>query len=155
MSIRKAKIKDIESIYKLLDHFSKKDLLLPRSLSALYDSLRDFVVAEEDKKVVGCCALHSCWEGLGEIKSLAVSEEYHHKGIGEKLVQFCLEEAPQLGLEKIFVLTYIPDFFKKFGFQEVPKEKLPHKVWKECLACPKFPGCGEISLIKEIEEEQK
>ena len=149
MNIRKAKITDIRAIHELLGYFSKKDLLLPRSLSALYNSLRDFTVAEEEGNVVGCCALHPCWEDLGEIKSLAVSEEYQQKGIGEQLVQFCLDEAPQLGIKRIFVLTYIPKFFEKFGFRKIPKDELPHKVWKECLACPKFPNCGEIALIRE------
>ncbi|HIE44187.1 MAG TPA: N-acetyltransferase [Candidatus Omnitrophica bacterium] len=150
MTIRKAKIQDVDSIYKLLEHFSKRDLLLPRSLSELYDTIRDFVVAEEDGRVIGCCALHPCWEDLGEIKSLAVDESSQNRGVGRKLVNCCLEEANQLGLKRVFALTYIPDFFKGFGFKETLKEKLPHKVWKECLACPKFPDCGEVALIKII-----
>lgn len=150
MDIRKAKIQDVGAIYKLLEYFSKKELLLPHSFSELYDNVRDFFVAEEKEKIVGCCALHSCWEELGEIKSLAIEEKWQDREIGKKLVDSCLKEAPQLGLKRVFVLTYIPDFFKAFGFKEIPKEKLPHKVWKECLACPKFPDCGEISLIKAV-----
>jgi amino-acid N-acetyltransferase len=151
MNIRKAKIQDVGTIHKLLEYFSDKEMLLPRPLSELYDNLRDYVVAEEDGKVIGCCALHACWEEMGEIKSLAIEESYQKKGIAKNLMNFCLKEAPQLGLKRIFVLTYVPGFFKDFGFKEIPKEDLPHKVWKECLACPKFPDCGEISLIKDIE----
>ena len=150
MNIRKATIQDVPAVYKLLEYFSGKEMLLPRSLAELYDNVRDFFVAEENGKVVGCCALHPCWEELGEIKSLAVEESMQGKGIARKLVELCLADAPQLGLKKIFVLTYNPDFFKKFGFKEISKEKLPHKVWRECLACPKFPDCGEISLIRDV-----
>ena len=150
MNIRKAKIQDVEVIYKLLEHFSNKEMLLPRSLAELYDNVRDFFVAEEEGKIIGCCALHPCWEDLGEIKSLAIEEESQGKGLAKKLVDLCLNDVPQLGLKRIFVLTYVPDFFKGLGFKEIPKEKLPHKVWKECITCPKFPDCGEIALIKNI-----
>lgn len=150
MNIRKAKTRDIPAVYKLLEYFSGKEMLLPRSLAELYDNVRDFFVAEEKDRIIGCCALHTCWENLGEIKSLAVEENWHGKGIARKLVELCLEEAPQLGLNRIFVLTYAPDFFKNFGFKEIAKEKLPHKIWAECITCPKFPNCGEIALVRNI-----
>jgi amino-acid N-acetyltransferase len=150
MKIRKANTQDVIFIYKLLEYFSAKEVLLPRSLSELYDNLRDFFVAEEEGEIIGCCSLHSCWEDLGEIKSLAVKEDWHGKGIAKNLVEICLKDAPQLGLKKVFALTYVPEFFKGLGFKEIPKEKLPHKIWKECISCPKFPDCGEIALIKNI-----
>ena len=62
----------------------------------------------------------------------------------------CLEEAEQLGMERVFVLTYLPDFFKSFGFFDYPKEKLPHKVWTDCLRCPRFPECDEVALMKHL-----
>ncbi len=150
MKIRKATVKDVVFIYKLLEYFSSKELLLPRSLSELYDNVRDVFVAEEEGEIIGCCSLHSCWEDLGEIKSLAVKEEWNSKGIGKNLVEMCLNDAPKLGLKKVFALTYVANFFKTLGFKEIPKEELPHKVWKECVSCPKFPDCGEIALIKDI-----
>lgn len=150
MNIRKAKTQDVIFIYKLLEYFSSKEVLLPRSLAELYDNVRDFFIAEEEGKIIACCSLHSCWEDLGEIRSLAVEEKLHGKGIAKKLVDLCLKDAPQLGLNRIFALTYVPNFFKGLGFKEIPKEELPHKVWKECITCPKFPDCGEIALIKSI-----
>lgn len=150
MNIRKAKIQDVTSIYKLLEYFSNKELLLLRSLAELYDNVRDFFVVEEEGQIIGCCSLHSCWEDLGEIRSLAIDEKSQGKGIAPKLVDLCFKEASQLGLKRIFVLTYVPGFFKSLGFQEIPKDKLPHKVWTECIICPKFPNCGEIALIKDI-----
>ncbi len=150
MNIRKAKIQDVMAVYKLLEYYSSKEMLLPRSLAELYDNVRDFFVAEDNGEIIGCCALHPCWENMAEIKSLAVDESWHGKGIAKTLVDLCLKDAPSLGLERIFVLTYVPEFFKNFGFKEINKNKLPHKIWSECITCPKFPGCGEIALIKDI-----
>ncbi len=146
--IRKARIHDIKQIQALINAFAKKDFMLPRSLNELYDNLRDFWVLEEGKKVIGCCALHVCWENLVEIKSLAVEAKKQKKGFGAKLVNICITEAKYLGAKEIFALTYKPDFFRKFGFRKVKHSELPHKVWAECINCPKFPNCQEIAVIK-------
>lgn len=146
--IRKARIQDIKQIQALINSFAKKDFMLPRSLNELYDNLRDFWVLEEGKTVIGCCALHVCWENLAEIKSLAVEAKNQKKGFGVKLVNTCITEARYLGAKEIFALTYKPDFFRKFGFRKVKHSELPHKVWAECINCPKFPNCQEIAVIK-------
>ncbi len=142
---------DIKGIYSLLNHFSEKDLLLGRSLSSLYDNLRDFKVYEEkvdsELKVMGVCALHVCWENLAEIRSLAIDESFHGRGIGRELVLACLDEADELAITKVFTLTYQPAFFQKIGFGPIDKNKLPHKVWSDCIQCPKFPDCNEESMI--------
>ncbi len=148
--IRKARITDIKEMQKLINIFAKKDLMLPRSLSELYENLRDFWVVEENKKVVGCCALHISWEDLAEIKSLAVAENKQKKGLGKELISKCLDEAGQLGVKKVFALTYKPDFFKRFGFKIVKQAELPHKIWLECIKCCKFPDCQEIALLKTL-----
>ena len=148
--IRKAKISDVEHLHALINTFAQQDLMLPRSLNELYDNLRDFWVAEESKKIVGCCALHISWQQLVEIKSLAVVKNWQKKGTGTQLVTACLEEAKQLQAKKVFVLTYQPDFFRKFGFRRVRHNDLPHKIWAECINCPKFPDCQEIALLKEL-----
>ncbi len=146
--IRKANITDIKYIQSLINTFAKQDLMLPRSLNELYDNIRDFWVLEDSRKVVACCALHVCWEDLAEIKSLAVELKKQNKGLGTELVNVCIDEAKQLGAKKIFTLTYKPQFFKKFGFRKVSQTNLPHKVWAECINCPKFPNCQEIALLK-------
>jgi len=148
--IRKARIKDIKPIQELINAFAKKDVMLPRSLNELYENLRDFWVAEEKGKVVGCAAMHICWDDLAEVKSVAVAKKYHRKGIGKGLVSVCLEEAADLGASKVFVLTYKPEYFKKFGFKRVKHASLPHKVWAECINCCKFPNCQEIALLKTL-----
>jgi amino-acid N-acetyltransferase len=148
--IRKAKIKDIKEIQGLINCFAKLDLMLPRSLNELYENLRDFWVAEENKKIIGCAALHISWDDLAEIKSLAVLKSKQGKGIGRELVSACLNEASELGAKKIFVLTYKPDYFKKFGFKRVSTSNLPHKIWAECINCCKFPDCQEVALLKQL-----
>ncbi len=124
--------------------------MLPRSLNELYESMRDFWVAEENNKVVGCCALHISWDDLAEIKSLAVAKNRQGKGIARELVLACLDEAKKMGARRIFALTYKPDYFKKFGFRRIKNADLPHKIWAECINCCKFPDCQEIALLKKL-----
>jgi len=146
--LRKALLKDIQQMQELINSFAKDNVMLPRSLNELYDNIRDFWVYEKNDKIIGCAALHICWDNLAEIKSLAVKKTMQKKQIGTELVTRCLEEAKVLGAKKVFALTYKPEFFKKFGFRRVKHSDLPHKVWAECINCPKFPNCQEIALLK-------
>ncbi len=148
--IRKAKISDVKQIRELINSFAKEDLMLPRSLNELYDNIRDFWVFQQGKKIIGTAALHICWQDLTEIKSLAVEKKWQRKNIGRQLVNSCIEEAKKLGAKKVFALTYKPDFFRKFGFRKVKHTDLPHKIWAECINCPKFPNCQEIALLKTL-----
>jgi len=148
-------MEDVKEIYSLLKYFADKDLLLGRSLSSLYDQLRDFKVFVEKaegtdrERVIGACALHICWENLAEIRSLAVAEGYQGKGLGRKLVEACMAEAGMLGITRVFTLTYQPDFFRQLAFVDIDKSELPHKVWSDCIQCSKFPDCNEEALIWE------
>lgn len=149
--IRKAILKDVKDIQELIKLYSSRGDILPRSLSELYDQLRDFFVYIQNRKVIGICALHICWEDLAEIRSLAVRVEARNKGIGARLVRACLDECESLGIKKVFALTYKPNFFERFGFKIVDKTALPHKIWADCLKCVKFPDCDEVAMIKELE----
>lgn len=124
--------------------------MLPRSLNETYENLRDFWVAEEKKKIVGCSAIHVSWEDLAEIKSLAVSGSFQRKGLGRALLSACIEEARALGAKRVFALTYCPEFFKKLGFKKIKHTGLPHKIWAECINCAKFPDCEEEAMLKKI-----
>jgi amino-acid N-acetyltransferase len=151
--IRKAVIQDVTSIHRLLNDYADQGLLLPRPLSELYDHLRDHFVVEDNKagrSLIGVSALAISWEDLAEIRSLAVSEDHQGQGLGSRLVETCLEEARVLGLKRVFVLSYVPDFFIKMGFKEVDKSVLPHKIWADCLRCPKFPDCDETALMIQL-----
>jgi amino-acid N-acetyltransferase len=154
MRIRKAIIEDIKAIHQLLNHYADQKLLLPRSLSELYDHVRDYFVldaaTEGPDRIAGVCGLGICWEDLAEIRSLAGSERVCGKGYGTRLVNACLKEARALGVKRVFALTYAPGFFLHTGFQEVDKSVLPQKIWGDCLKCPKFPQCDETALLIEL-----
>jgi len=151
--IRKARMSEVPQIHKALEVSARKGELLPRSLGELYDTIRDFQVYVDDQgKLLGCCALHPTWEDLGEIRSLVVSEETRKKGIGRSLVNLCLEEARELGMRRIFVLTYNPGFFQTMDFLPVAKSMLPHKIWAECIRCIHFPDCREEALLLDLEK---
>jgi len=150
LKIKKAKISDIRQIHKFVNEFARKEEMLPRSLNDLYENMRDIYIYEDKGKMKGVCALHVLWEDLAEIRSLAVSKDAQGKGVGRRLLKVCLKEAKQLGLKRVFALTYQPEFFRKAGFKDVDKIKLPQKIWGECLRCPKFPECDEDAVIKEL-----
>jgi len=144
--IRKARIADVKIIHKLLLNYAKDGLMLSRSLSELYEGIRDFYVYEDEGEVVGTVCLQICWEDLAEVRSLAVIEGRGLRGIGRQLVESCLDEARLLGLKRVFALTYKPGFFEKLGFHLIEKSELPHKIWTDCIKCPKFPECDELAL---------
>jgi amino-acid N-acetyltransferase len=148
LKIRKARISDLRFIQKFINDFAKKEEMLPRSLNELYETVRDFIVCEEQGTINGVCALHIMWEDLAEIRSLAVDKYHQKKGIGKKLIQQCLKEARALGIKKVFALTYNPEFFKKLGFIDIDKASLPQKIWGDCLRCPRFPECNEHAVMK-------
>lgn len=151
--IRKAKVTDVPQIYDLLKDFAAKGLMLPRSLSELYDVIRSIYVAcpeDDPADVAGICALHVCWSDLGEIRSMSVNSKYQGQDLGAKLLAACESDALELGLKRLFVLTYIPDYFARFGFQKTDKSQLPHKIWADCLKCVNFPDCGEVAMEKPL-----
>jgi amino-acid N-acetyltransferase len=153
--IRKARIGDVKKIHKILSAYSERGTVLPRSMSELYDQLRDFFVCvdEEDGTIIGTCAMLICWEKIAEIRSLAVLKAYQGKGAGHELVQACIEEARQLEVEQIFVLTYAARFFRTCGFKKVDKALLPHKIWSDCLKCVKFSDCDEEALLLNLKKK--
>ena len=149
--VEKARINDVTQMHKLINYFADRDEMLARPLSEIYENIRDYFVVKQDERVIACAALHVCWSDLAEIKSLAVAEDSQEQGIGAQLVEACLREARELGITTIFCLTYKPAFFEQFGFSQVEKTELPHKVWGECYRCPKFPNCDEVALIYHLE----
>ena len=149
--IRKAQIYEVPEIRRFLTEFSLDGGILPRTLADLYGQLRDYFVYREDAgPIIGVAALHICWAGLGEIRSLAVLPEYRGRGIGSTLTKTCLEEAKVLGLNEIFCLTLRPEFFQRFGFKVVHRDELLPIVWADCVNCVKFPDCDELPMLLEL-----
>jgi len=148
--VEKARISDAPQIQELIKHFADRDEMLPRSLTELYENIRDYFVVKQGEQVIACAALHVFWSDLAEIRSLAVAEDSQEKGIGAQLVEACLREAKELGIATTFCLTYKPAFFEKFDFSQLDKMELPRKIWTDCYRCPKFPNCDEIALIHHL-----
>jgi amino-acid N-acetyltransferase len=151
ITYRRARPSDTRSILGLINFYSAKGLMLPRPFSQVIERIRDFVVALENgspkNDIQGVVALHPVGEELAEIRSLAVEENYQGQGIGKKLVEFCIGDAKDLRLQRIFTLTYQTDFFSKMGFNKVEKLTLPQKIWGDCVHCAKFSDCDEIAML--------
>jgi len=150
--LRRARVPDAAQIQQIIRPFAERDEMLPRSLGEIYENIRDFFVITEGQggPVIATAALHVCWSHLAEIKSLAVRADRQGAGHGRTLVEACRREAVDLELRQVFALTYQPGFFGKLGFRVVDKATLPHKVWNECLRCPKFNDCHEVAVLLEL-----
>lgn len=150
--IRKAKIYEVPEIRRFLVKFSQDGGILPRTLADLYGQLRDYYVYREDQgPLLGIGALHICWAGLGEIRSVAVSPAHRGRGIASRIVATCLAEAQAIGLSEIFLLTLAPEFFQRFGFRLVSREDLLPIVWADCVNCVKFPDCDEVPMHLDLD----
>ncbi len=152
--IRKARIQDAKDLHRILNAFAAEGKLLPRSLSDLYTHIREFVVWEspETGEILGCCCLHIVWEDLAEVRSLAVLPHCQGRGIGTSLVRECLQEARNLGIRRVFALTYEIKFFEKLGFRVTDKQVFPQKIWADCLHCTKFPDCDETAMVLDMDQ---
>ncbi len=165
--LRKALMCDVKSLYNLFSEYSKAGEMLPRSMSDIYEHLRDFYIAEIENEddggevsdisghapdVIGACALTIVWENLAEIRSLAVKRPYTRKLIGTELIKKCIEEAKFFKITSLFALTYKPQFFQKSGFKVIDKSELPHKIWSDCINCVKFPDCDETAVMLELSQ---
>ncbi|MDD2568870.1 MAG: N-acetyltransferase [Clostridia bacterium] len=153
MIYRKAKIEDVPIIQQLINNYANRGLMLAKPLIAIYENLREYVIAEDEKtsQITGVGGLHILWDDLAEVRSLAVAEPYFKQGIGRELVHRLEADAKSLGLPQVFALTYQTDFFKKLGYTEIENKLLPQKVWMECINCPKFPDCDERAVLKKLE----
>ena len=154
-SVEKARVRDAPQMHQLINYFADKGEMLARSLSEIYENIRDYFVVRQGERVIACAALHVSWSDLAEIKSLAVAEDSQEQGIGAQLVEACLKEAGELGIPTVFCFTYQPAFFKRHRFVDIDKMELPRKVWTDCLRCPKFPNCDEVALICHLETPPK
>jgi len=152
-TLRPATAREIPGIGALVNGCAERGLMLHRSYDELYEALRDFEVAVDERgRVVGVCGLKIVWSDLAEIYALAVSPAARGRGLGSRLVERCIEEARRLGIRRLMSLTYERAFFERLGFTVLDRENLPLKVWSECLRCPKNEACDEIAMMRVLEE---
>ncbi|MDR3204989.1 MAG: N-acetyltransferase [Deltaproteobacteria bacterium] len=151
--VRKAHVEDVPAIYEILKRFSVQGLLLPRSYVNLYEMLQSFYVAEDERfadRLAGTASLQVAWEDLAELRSLAVEENSRSRGLGRALAEKAEQDAARLKVKKMFVLTFVPEFFIKLGYRQVSLDSLPQKIWAVCFNCVHYPNCKEIALVKDI-----
>lgn len=147
---RKAAMRDVPAMFRLINHWADQRQMLPKSLHALHAAVRDFWVAEEDGEVIGCCGLRIYTDDLAEVCSLAIAEGKQGRGLGQSLVRCCLDEARAMEIKRVFALTYQVRFFERLGFSVVSMDLLPEKVWRDCVSCPFLDNCNETAMILEI-----
>ena len=151
--LRSARLRDVPEMLAIINGFASQGEMLPRSASELYENIRDYLVISHDSNGIAATAsLHVLWEDLAEIKAVAVTEALQGQGIGAYLVEKCIGDAEQLGLETVFVLTHKPGFYEKLGFERADVLSFPRKVWSECIRCPKFSNCNEIAMSRRAAE---
>jgi len=148
MKVVKPTLNNIIDIQRLLKPYVDEGIILNRDEDEIAANIRSYKMIYNNDIPIGVGALHIFSPFLGEIRSLAVDKKYQGKGIGKKLVKSLLEEAKELGLKEVLVLTYKKEFFEKLGFKEIEKEAIPEKkIWADCIKCKFFPNCNEVALI--------
>jgi len=148
LELRKARMTDIAPLLDLINGYAARGTMLPRTEFEISEHIRDFSVACTEGRLVGCGALHFYSPVMAEIRSLAVAETAKTHGVGRRIVDGLVAEAREYLLDAVFAFTYVADFFRKVGFEEVERGELPLKAWKDCLRCPKFQCCDEIAMIR-------
>ena len=148
LAVRKAAMADIPALTALIASFASRGIMLPRTEFEMAENIRDFTVICAAERLIGCGALHFYTPHAAEVRSLAVDPEFHGAGAGRVLMAALDDEAQAFGVNEVFAFTYVPDFFRKFGFTELQRGELPLKAWKDCLRCPKFQCCDEVAVIK-------
>lgn len=147
MKVRQADTKDVETIVTIISHHASQGLMLPRSVGALTAALDSYVVADAGGKIVGCGGLERYTQDSAEIYGLATSPEGSPPGAGKAIVNALIARARRESIGKVFAMTLAPGFFAKMGFRTVPHSDLPLKVWRDCVACPKYGNCDEVAMV--------
>lgn len=150
-TIRKAELRDVPAIFDMINHYVLERVLLPRSLTDLYESVREFTVAGTDQRaVIGCGALKFYNQDLAEIRSLCVNPQSQGTGVGRRVMEGLLAEAERHKVKTLFALTQTPEFFSRCGFHEAKRERFPMKVWRDCLRCDRYFRCSEVAVWREL-----
>ncbi len=133
ISIRPARTSDVKAIRELVDSYAAPGQMLSKETVTLYESVQEFLVAEKDGVVVGCGALHVLWEDLAEVRTVAVAEEFHKQGIGHLILNEIIKRAREIGVKRIFCLTFQTEFFGSIGFKEIYGTPVEPDVYAQLL----------------------
>jgi len=145
---RSALLSDVGHIHAIIEPYAAAGILLPRSIPELCENVRDFVVVQDGDRIVGCGALHLYGRHLAEIRSIAVAPDRTGRGIGRALVEALRKEADRHQVTCLCLFTRTPSFFGHLGFEIAQREKLPDKIYKDCIGCPRLLDCDEIAMVR-------
>ncbi|PKG83139.1 argininosuccinate lyase [Colwellia sp. 75C3] len=155
MSVRRARMSDVDSIFQLTTFWADKGEILPRTRDNIIHDIQNFVVAELDGQVVGTASLYIYQTGLAEIRSVVVEDNAQKQGQGEALVQYLLEFAHQMELEQIIVLTYIPQYFEQLGFNLIDKGSLAENIIEDSEPSPHKDPADEVAMEYILSQPQQ
>jgi argininosuccinate lyase/amino-acid N-acetyltransferase len=144
--VRTARLTDLGRIESMVNYWTEKGENLPRDKSDLAKAVGDFAVTECDGQVAGCASLYVYDTGLAEIRSLSIEPGFENRGQASALVEAMVRRAEKLAIERVFVLTRMPEFFMKLGFSPISKAMMPEKVMKDCAKCARRDACDEVAL---------
>ncbi len=150
VQMRRARVDDVPRLYELINYYAVQGEMLPKTMDQLYNRVRDFHVAEAGGEVIGSAALKITWRDLAEVISVVIHPDFQGYGLGRQLLAPVFVEAQELGIPTLFVLTRRVAFFSRLGFREVPRLRLPHKIWQDCSLCFKQDRCDEIAMVREL-----
>lgn len=162
--IKHAKIGDVEEILDLVNHFASSNVVLPRGPAYLFENIRDFVIAVDEKVpvycvldsleelhlIAACGSLHVLWEDIAEIRALAIHPDYMDGDLENRLVNFMKADAQKLGVKCLVIFTVNAERFEKLGFKVKSRSDLPPKAWGECIRCPKYFRCDEVAMVLKL-----
>ncbi len=131
--IRPARTSDVRAIRAFIDAYSPDGRLLSKATVTLFEDIQEFLVAEREGEVVGCGALHVMWEDLAEVRTVAVDPALAGQGIGSLLLSALVQRAREVGVKKVFCLTFAVPFFERHGFAEIDDSPVDHDVYEQLL----------------------
>ncbi len=150
IELTKPSASTFDGLYQLIKFYADQRVMLPLSLDEIYHRAQGFRLLVDNDWVIASAHLDIFTPELAEIKSLAVDQQQSRKGYGKIMVEDCEREAKELGIKKVFVLTYQQEFFEKLGYHVVDLNTLPEKVYKECVKCHFYNNCNEIAMVKQL-----
>lgn len=153
MDIRfyKPTVADITKMQDIVKEEVASGKILLRTEDEMATTIRSYTVVEVDGKMAGFTATHIHSPRLAEVRSLVVSKDFRGLKLGKKLVEACIKEAKEYGIQQLLSLTYEQGFFESCGFRVISKEEIPeHKIWADCIRCKHFPICDEIAMVIDL-----
>ena len=155
INVRPACLADVKRMMPLLDKYARAAEILPRDEDDVYRSIREWGVAETETQLVGVGSLLILGRNLAEIRSLVIDPAFQGQGLGRHLVELLLQDARDLRVDRVLALTRKPGFFLKLGFELTEIGKLPRKVLRDCVFCPKFHVCDEVALVMHLRQASR